>query len=63
MMDGNKTKLFLMILVFMLLVIACVFTLFIGFLWLSPFMQVTMAKFYDDIKNNSAPADATTISA
>jgi uncharacterized membrane protein len=63
MMEGNKTKLFLMILVFMLLAIACVFTLFIGFLWLSPFMQVTMAKFYDDIKDNSAPADATTISA
>jgi uncharacterized membrane protein len=52
MMNGNKTKYFLLGLIFMLLTIACVFTLFIGFLFLLPVMQVTLARFYDEVRRN-----------
>ncbi len=34
-------------------VICFILTLGIGFLWLIPYMQVSIAKFYDDIKDNS----------
>ncbi|MCB0668193.1 MAG: DUF975 family protein [Saprospiraceae bacterium] len=50
MMDGYKLKLFGLYMLFLLLGIACIFTLGIGFLWLIPFAQVTTAKFYEDIK-------------
>ncbi len=50
-MDGNKMKLFHLFLRFLPLVLLCILTLGIGFLWLMPYMQVTIAKFYDDIKN------------
>src|SRR5450432_301143 len=50
MMDGYKLKLFYLGLRFLLLAILCILTLGIGFLWLIPFVHVTMAKFYDDIK-------------
>jgi uncharacterized membrane protein len=52
MMKGNKTKYFLMMLIFFLLSILCLFTLGIGFLFLAPVMQVTMAEFYDEIRTN-----------
>ncbi len=58
MMDGNKMKLFLMYLNFFLLSLACMLTLGIGFFWLAPFMQVTLAKFYDDVKGTPAPTAA-----
>lgn len=51
MTNGYKMKLFLLALAFMGLSILCVFTLGIGFLFLMPFMYVTLAKFYDDIKD------------
>ena len=50
MMDGYKLKLFYLCLRFFLLALLCILTLGIGFLWLIPFIHVTMAKFYDDIK-------------
>ena len=50
MMDGHKLKLFYLYLRFLGLAILCIFTLGIGFLWLIPYMYVTTAKFYDDIK-------------
>ncbi len=50
MMKGNKIKYFLMGLIFMLLSIAYVFTLGIGFLFLAPVIQVSMAKFYDEAR-------------
>ena len=50
MMDGYKLKLFGMMLLFMLLSFACVLTFGIGYLFLIPFMQVTMVKFYQDVK-------------
>lgn len=49
-MDGHKLKLFYLGLAFFGLALLCILTLGIGFLWLIPFMQVTTAKFYDDIK-------------
>jgi uncharacterized membrane protein len=53
MMEGHKTRLFILGLKFFGLALLCILTLGIGFLWLIPFVNVTMAKFYDDIKENS----------
>ncbi len=52
MMDGYKWKLFCLGLRFFLLALLCILTLGIGFFWLFPYMQVTYAKFYDDVKSN-----------
>jgi uncharacterized membrane protein len=52
MMEGYKLKLFYLGLRFLLLAFLCVLTLGIGFFWLIPFVHVTLAKFYDDIKGN-----------
>ncbi len=52
MMDGYKLKLFYLFLRFFLLALLCILTLGIGFFWLIPYVHVTMAKFYDDIKGN-----------
>ena len=52
MMNGYKWKYFRLGLRFLGLALLCILTLGIGFLWLAPYMQVTMAKFYDDIKYN-----------
>lgn len=51
MMDGYKAKLFGLCMRFLLLALLCVLTLGIGFLWLIPYANITMAKFYGDIKN------------
>ncbi len=53
MMDGYKMKYFRLCLRFMGWALLCILTLGIGFLWLIPYMQVTSAKFYEDIKINS----------
>lgn len=50
MMDGYKWKMFYLSLRFLGLALLCILTLGIGFLWLFPYMYITMAKFYDDIK-------------
>jgi uncharacterized membrane protein len=52
MMDGYKLKLFYLCMRFFLLALLCILTLGIGFLWWIPYMHVTMAKFYDDIREN-----------
>ena len=52
MMDGYKWKYFCLGLRFLGWALLCVLTLGIGFLWLMPYMQVSMAKFYDDVKAN-----------
>lgn len=51
MMDGYKMKLFGLGLRFFLLALLCVLTLGIGFLWLIPYANISMAKFYDDVKS------------
>lgn len=53
MMDGYKWKLFRLGLRFLGWSLLCILTLGIGFLWLMPYMQVSLAKFYDDVKANS----------
>ncbi len=52
MMRGNKMKLFLMMLNFMLWVWLSCFTLGIALLWVTPYMQTTMAAFYEDVKRD-----------
>ena len=52
MMDGYKWKYFCLGLRFIGWVLLCVLTLGIGFLWLSPYIQVSYAKFYEDLKTN-----------
>jgi len=49
-MNGNKAKLFLLWLVFFLWSLLCILTLGIGFLWLSPYMATSYARFYDDLQ-------------
>jgi len=51
-MKGYKWKLFKICLRLFGLSILCIFTLGIGFFWLSPYQNVVFAKFYDDIKDN-----------
>lgn len=53
MMMGYKSKLFGLFLRFFLLALLCVLTLGIGFLWLVPFIHVTLAEFYTDLKNSN----------
>lgn len=50
MMEGNKWKFFCLVLRFIGWSLLCILTLGIGFLWLFPYMMVSYAKFYDDIK-------------
>lgn len=49
-MDGYKLKLFYLYLRYFLLALLCLLTLGIGFLWLIPYVNVTNALFYEDIK-------------
>ncbi len=53
MMNGNKWKYFCLGLRFIGWVILAMLTMGIGFLWLLPYMQVTFAKFHDDIKRGA----------
>ncbi len=57
MMFGYKAKLFGLCLRFTGWFLLCILTLGIGFLWLVPYINVSVAKFYDDIKD--APVNAT----
>ena len=49
-MAGNRWKLFCLGCRFFGWGLLCVLTLFIGSLWLSPYMWVSFAKFYDDLR-------------
>lgn len=50
MMAGNKMKLFLLDLSFIGWAILCLFTLGLGFFILQPYMKVSHAAFYEDLK-------------
>lgn len=52
MMYGYKWKYFCLAFRFIGWAILCVFTFGIGFFWLIPYVQVTLAKFHDDIKGD-----------
>jgi len=58
MMDGYKMKYFLLSLLFFGLIILSSLLLFIPLLWLIPYMYVTYAKFYEDIKDNPVLIEA-----
>ena len=47
--EGSKWKLFYLCMRFLGLALLCVLTLGIGFLWLIPYVNVTMAEFYEDL--------------
>ncbi len=51
MMDGYKWKYFCLGLRFIGWALLCLLTLGIGFFWLVPYIHVSVAKFYDDIKD------------
>jgi len=59
MMDGNKWKLLCLEFRFLGWTLLCILTFGIGFLWLIPYMMVSLAQFYDDLK----PINAETIEA
>lgn len=48
MMQGYKAKLFWLLLSFIGWFILCLFTFGIGFLWLAPYVEATMARFYEE---------------
>ena len=50
-MKGNKWKLFCLSWRFFGWALLCILTCGIGFFWLMPYMNVSFAKFYEDIKN------------
>ena len=50
MMKGHKFDLFWLYLSFIGWGILCIFTLGIGLLWLVPYMQTSVAAFYEDVK-------------
>lgn len=52
MMDGFKWKYFYLQLSFLGWALLCILTIGIGFLWLFPYMEISYAKFYDDVKEN-----------
>lgn len=52
MMKGNKWKLFVIELSFIGWALLCILTLGIGYLWLGPYMQLTITNFYIDLDNN-----------
>lgn len=52
MMKGYRGKLFMLQLSFLGWGILCILTLGIGFLWLVPYMNISFANFYDNLKNS-----------
>lgn len=51
MMKGYKWKLFVLDLSFIGWALLCILSLCIGFLWLTPYMQCSRAKFYEELKS------------
>ncbi len=54
MMKGYKWKYFGLVMIFVLGILVCFLTLGIGLLWFIPWMHITEAHFYEDIKDNPA---------
>ena len=55
MMDGHKWELSCLVGRFTGWVLVGISTLGIGFLWIGPYLMVSTAKFYDDIRNPEQP--------
>ncbi len=56
-MNGYKAKYFRLCLRFFGWSLLCCLTLGIGFFWLIPWIQVTFAGFYDDLKRNNVSSN------
>ena len=54
MMEGHKMELFWLILSFIGWFLLCLVTLGIGFLFLAPYFNTTMAHYYEDLKAENA---------
>jgi uncharacterized membrane protein len=52
MMDGHKAKLFGLHISFIGWGLLCVLSFGIGFLWLCPYISLSVANFYEDLKQN-----------
>ena len=50
MMRGHKWEMFVLQLTFIGWAFLCIFTCFIGFLWLEPYITTSLAHFYEDVK-------------
>ena len=61
-MQGNKWKLFCLGCRFVGWFLLCIPTLGIGFLWLGPYIMVSLAKFYDDLVKKEAADKPAVIS-
>ncbi len=53
MMDGNKWKLFCLQCRFIGWALLCLLTCGIGLLWLAPYVQASLAHFYDDVRGQT----------
>lgn len=53
--QGHRKRLFLLQLSFLPLTLLCVCSLFVGFLWLEPYMQMTYTCFFLDLMNPQHP--------
>lgn len=53
MMINYRWKLFCLYFRFFGWAVVCILTFGIGFLWLIPYIQISVSKFYEDIKENS----------
>ncbi|MHC4215736.1 MAG: DUF975 family protein, partial [Planctomycetota bacterium] len=60
-MRGNKWKLFCLGLRFIGWSLLCILTLGIGYLWLTPYIATSFAKFYDDISDRHIVADSSSV--
>ncbi len=56
MMRGHKRRLLWLQCSFLPMMLLCVFTLFIGFLWLIPYMNMTFTYFYLDLMQQTSPS-------
>jgi uncharacterized membrane protein len=56
MMNGYKAKLFCLYLSFIGWGFLAIFTLGVGYLWLMPYMSLSLANFYEDLKQNGEAA-------
>lgn len=56
-MKGHKADYFVLGLRFIPWALLCILTLFIGFFWLGPYVQVTFANYYDSLRGAYDPVD------
>ena len=61
MMVGNKWKLFCLTCRFLGWIILSFLTLGVGFLWLVPYMQVSFAEFYEEVKGGAITVETTSV--